>query len=105
MAPTAVSSLDGTLVPVPRYLLRGPRRLTRGPHNLADGNGGPCCVALEKLSILELELVSVVAHETSPYQAMSQSPLILACLKYFIPTQATTTQTQAMTPVNMINAG
>lgn len=33
------------------------------------------------------------------------SPDILACLKYFIPTHATTTQTQDMTAVRMISAG
>lgn len=33
------------------------------------------------------------------------SPEMFACLKYFIPTQATTTQTQAITAVRMISAG
>jgi hypothetical protein len=35
----------------------------------------------------------------------TQSPLIFACRKYFIPTQATTTQTQAITAVKIISAG
>lgn len=37
--------------------------------------------------------------------AHPSSAEILACLKYFIPTQATTTQTQAMTAVSTIKAG
>lgn len=35
----------------------------------------------------------------------SQSPLILACLKYFIPTHALTTHTQAITQVKIIKQG
>lgn len=35
----------------------------------------------------------------------SQSPLTLACLKYFIPTHATTTHTHAITAVRIISAG
>ena len=41
----------------------------------------------------------------SPYARQTSSPDILACLKYFIPTHATTTHTHAMTAVKMIKAG
>lgn len=37
--------------------------------------------------------------------ALDQSPLILAWRKYFMPIQATTTQTQAMMQVRMMRAG
>ena len=39
------------------------------------------------------------------YTPLYQSPLILACLKYFMPTHATTTHTQAITAAKIINAG
>lgn len=38
-------------------------------------------------------------------QIISQSPLIFACLKYFMPTHAVTTQTQAMIHVRIIRLG
>lgn len=39
------------------------------------------------------------------YSPHPSSPLIFACLKYFIPTHATTTHTHAITPVSIIKAG
>lgn len=55
-------------------------------------------------------LLSIRGHCLVPLSlylsvCISQSPLILACRKYFIPTHAVNTQTQAMIPVRMMSAG
>ena len=50
---------------------------------------------------VELRVLRIQPQDRSQPSSLRKS----ACLKYFIPTQATTTQTQAMTQVNTINAG
>lgn len=48
---------------------------------------------------------SAITIHRSLFTYSPQSPLILACRKYFMPIQATTTHTQAMTQVRMSRAG
>jgi hypothetical protein len=50
-------------------------------------------------------LVLFGMFEKDMYRPRVCSYHALACRKYFMPTQATTTQTQAMTAVQTINAG